>query len=73
MTSQCGSKYVDILRSFLKKELHDNLEIELHELADAKELTYGELCNRLREYYDGYHFTYNSIGIYNPFSLLNTF
>lgn len=27
----------------------------------------------LREYYDGYHFTYNSIGIYNPFSLLNTF
>ncbi len=38
-----------------------------------RELTYGELCNRLREYYDGYHFTYNSIGIYNPFSLLNTF
>ena len=25
------------------------------------------------EYYDGYHFTHNSIGIYNPFSLLNTF
>ena len=65
-------QYVDLC-GVSEKELHDNLEIELHELADAKELTYGELCNRLREYYDGYHFTYNSIGIYNPFSLLNTF
>jgi len=27
----------------------------------------------LGEYYDGYHFTHNSIGIYNPFSLLNAF
>ena len=53
-------QYVDIC-GVSEKELHDNLEIELHELADAKELTYGELCNRLREYYDGYHFTYNSI------------
>ena len=65
-------QYVDIC-GVSEKELHDNLEIELHELADAKELTYGELCNRLREYYDGYHFTHNSIGIYNPFSLLNAF
>ena len=24
-------------------------------------------------YYDGYHFTYNTVGIYNPFSLLNAF
>ncbi|MSB76484.1 AAA family ATPase, partial [Parabacteroides distasonis] len=53
-------QYVDLC-GVSEKELHDNLEIELHELADAKELTYGELCNRLREYYDGYHFTYNSI------------
>ena len=65
-------QYVDLC-GVSEKELHDNLEIELHELADAKELTYGELCNRLREYYDGYHFTHNSIGIYNPFSLLNAF
>ena len=65
-------QYVDIC-GVSEKELHDNLEIELHELADAKELTYGELCNRLREYYDGYHFTEDSNGLYNPFSLLNTF
>ena len=35
MTSQCGSN-TWIFAEFLKKELHDNLEIELHELADAK-------------------------------------
>ncbi len=26
----------------------------------------------MRERYDGYHFTYDSVGMYNPFSLLNT-
>ena len=66
-------QYVDLYGVSVKKNCMIIWEIELHELADAKELTYGELCNRLREYYDGYHFTYNSIGIYNPFSLLNTF
>ena len=56
-----------------EQELHDNLESELHELADAQGVTYDEICKKLRDYYDGYHFTYNSIGIYNPFSLLNAF
>ena len=27
----------------------------------------------MKECYDGYHFTHNSIGMYNPFSLLNAF
>ncbi len=31
------------------------------------------MSKRLRDYYDGYHFAYNSIGIYNPFSLFNAF
>lgn len=66
------NQYADIC-GVSEKELHDNLEVELHELADAKGLTYGELCDKLREYYDGYHFTHDSIGIYNPFSLLNAF
>lgn len=65
-------QYVDIC-GVSEKELHDNLEIELHELADIKGVSYHEICDKLREYYDGYHFTHNSIGIYNPFSLLNTF
>ena len=36
-------------------------------------MTYEETCAKLKEHYDGYHFVENTIGIYNPFSLLNTF
>ena len=54
-------------------ELHENLDIELHEFAETQGLSYDKLCTKLKEYYDGYHFTHNSIGIYNPFSLLNAF
>ena len=46
---------------------------ELHEFAETQGLSYDKLCTKLKEYYDGYHFTHNSIGIYNPFSLLNAF
>ena len=56
-----------------EKEIHDNLDLELHELAAARKITYEEVCAKLKEYYDGYHFVENTEGIYNPFSLLNTF
>ena len=55
------------------QELHENLDIELLEFAETQGLSYDKLCTKLKEYYDGYHFTHNSIGIYNPFSLLNAF
>ena len=66
------NQYIDIC-GISEQELHDNLEKELHEFADNKNTTYDEICKELRECYDGYHFTHNSIGIYNPFSLLNAF
>lgn len=66
------NQYIDIC-GISDQELHDNLETELYELADIKEVTYEDVCAKLQEYYDGYHFTHNSIGMYNPFSLLNTF
>lgn len=53
------------------RELHDTLDAELHEFADVRGVT--KLCAELKECYDGYHFTHNSIGMYNPFSLLNAF
>lgn len=56
-----------------EQEIHDNLEEELRELGQAQKMTYEETCAKLKEYYDGYHFAENSIGIYNPFSLLHTF
>jgi hypothetical protein len=42
-------------------------------LADAQGQPYTEVREELRLRYDGYHFSEDSIGIYNPFSLLNTF
>ena len=56
-----------------EEEIHRTLEPELHQLAEATGLTYGEACDKLREMYDGYHFSRVSQGIYNPFSLLCTF
>ena len=55
------------------QELHDTLDAELHEFANVQGVTYEEICARLKEMYDGYHFTHNSKGMYNPFSLLLAF
>ena len=66
------NKYVNIC-GVSEQELYDNLDAELHEFADAQGMTYEGVCARLKEMYDGYHFTHNSIGMYNPFSLLNAF
>ena len=40
-------------------------------LAGALEMTCEETRLKLKEKYDGYHFTWPSPDIYNPFSLLN--
>lgn len=56
-----------------EKEVHNNLEEDLHELATVQKMTYEQVCAELKECYDGYHFVEDSEGIYNPFSVLNTF
>ena len=65
-------KYV-ALCGITEQELHDNFEEGINQLAQAQGMTYDETCAELKECYDGYHFVENSIGIYNPFSILNTF
>jgi len=64
--------YVELC-GITEKEIHTNFEDELHKLADAQKISYEDVCRELKACYDGYHFVENSIGIYNPFSLLNTF
>lgn len=56
-----------------EQEIQDNFEEDLHRLGEAQKMTYEYVCRELKLRYDGYHFVENSIGIYNPFSLLNTF
>jgi hypothetical protein len=45
----------------------------IQRLATALHRTYDEVREVLRVQYDGYHFCEDSVGIYNPFSLLCTF
>ena len=40
-------------------------------MADVNHLTKDECYAKLKENYDGYHFSEESVGMYNPFSLLN--
>lgn len=65
-------RYADIC-GITENEIHANLEEELHTLASTQKMTYDEVCEELEKRYDGYHFVPDSVGIYNPFSLLNTF
>ncbi len=42
----------------------------LKEMAEANNTTVDDICAKLKERYDGYHFKKNSPDVYNPFSLL---
>ena len=65
-------RYVDIC-GISEKELKTYFDESVKELAQANRLTTEECYEKLAKMYDGYHFCENTIGIYNPFSLLNTF
>lgn len=60
----CGMSEAELLRDF---------DEDIHMLADAQRITYEQCLDELRKRYDGYHFSYGAPGMYNPFSLLNTF
>ena len=65
-------RYADIC-GISEKELLDNFSEDIRDLALANGQTFEQACAQLKEDYDGYHFCPDSVGIYNPFSLLNTF
>ena len=54
------------------EELHEYFDASVAELADVNGMTKDECYGQLKLDYDGYHFDWNTPGIYNPFSLLNT-
>ena len=66
------SRYIDIC-GITEKELHTYFDTSVGELAEEEGLNKSACYEKLKDQYDGYHFMENSIGIYNPFSLLNTF
>ena len=64
-------RYYDIC-GISEEELYRYFEKEINELAQANKQTYEQACQQLKLDYDGYHFTYDTPGMYNPFSILNT-
>src|SRR5574344_207957 len=64
-------RYIDIC-GLTEKELHEYFDEGITELGEKNNITKEECYAKLKEQYDGYHFRQDSIGIYNPFSLLNT-
>ena len=56
-----------------EQELYRDFNDSILALAEANGLTKEECCERLRLDYDGYHFCIEGPGMYNPFSVLNTF
>jgi len=64
--------YSDIC-GITEKELLSNFGEEIKSLPAANGLTEEECIDSLRVRYDGYHFHQTGVGMYNPFSVLNTF
>ncbi|MBQ9475537.1 MAG: AAA family ATPase [Bacteroidales bacterium] len=63
-TDICGISETDLKKYFAES---------VKELAEANDLSEQECYEELARMYDGYHFCEDSNGMYNPFSLLNTF
>ena len=66
------SEYSDIC-GISEGDLHKYFEESVAELADANQLSTDGCYAKLKDMYDGYHFSEDAAGMYNPFSLLNTF
>lgn len=56
---------------FTEQELVSTFHEGITELAAANNMTYDEAVEKLKEQYDGYHFTAHCPGLYNPYSILN--
>ena len=56
-----------------KEELLTQMSEDINVLAKAQGLTRDETIEKLKENYDGYHFSPSSPDVFNPFSLLNCF
>ena len=65
-------EYADIC-GITKEELTGQLSEYIDALAEANGFTHDEMLRELTKQYDGYHFTWPSPDIFNPYSLINAF
>ena len=67
------TRYHDIC-GITEQELYTHFTPYIEALAEKHQLSKEQVCDQLKECYDGYHFNKEILpGIYNPFSLLNAF
>jgi hypothetical protein len=66
------SEYASIC-GITEQELRDNFKEGIEKMATRYECSKDEMLAKLKSSYDGYHFSADSEGLYNPFSLLNAF
>ena len=60
-TSVCG---------ITEQEIRDHLDNDVAQMAEKLAIDKESCYQQLKENYDGYHFRENTVGVYNPFSLL---
>ena len=56
-----------------KEEMLTQMSDDIDALAEQLELSREETIQELKDHYDGYHFTWPSPDVFNPYSLLNCF
>ncbi len=72
MDISMDKRYTEIC-GISEQELHTCLKEDTEALAISKQTTVEDITEKLRIRYDGYHFAPDTGGMYNPFSVLNTF
>jgi hypothetical protein len=55
------------------KELRQNFQYGINKFADKLHCSTDEVVLKLKDAYDGYHFSEDSEGVFNPYSLMNAF
>ena len=59
------------LCGFTQQEIEENFQEGIKQLAEKEELSVEQTLDKLRQMYDGYHFSSDSPGVYNPYSIIN--
>ena len=66
------ARYTDVC-GISEKDLKQYFKESVKELAETNDISVKQCYEQLAQMYDGYHLRQNSVGVYNPFSVLNTF
>jgi hypothetical protein len=66
------SEYASIC-GITEQELKANFRYGINKMAESMSYSYDEMIIRLKDAYDGYHFCEAAEGVFNPYSLLNSF